>query len=165
MQRTNAIAQKTARSLRFRAARTAGVLAAVAAVLAGPVGFASSAQAAPAPGTAVTMQETLPPGVIKLRDSEPCPTMSLCLYRDQGLSGEAYAIAEGYDVDLNDLPCDSCSWGPSMANNVSSWNNRTTWTAILIEGNGRWTPLHPGQILNDGPSEDKVVKVAWQPEE
>ncbi|MEU1630048.1 peptidase inhibitor family I36 protein [Streptomyces sp. NPDC020096] len=161
MQSTSTNTQKTIRSLGFRTARAVGVLAAVAAVMAGPTGLASSAQAAPASGTVATERAALPPGVVRLNDGEPCPAMSLCLYRDY-FSGPAYAIAEGYEVDLHDLPCRACAFGPTMADNVSSWNNRATWTAVLTERNGRWTPLESGRTLVGGPSEDKVVKVTWQ---
>ncbi len=161
MQGMNTNGQKTTRRLGLRTARAVGVLAAVAAAMAGPIGFASSAQAAPAIG-AVAQQRVLPPGVVKLNDGEPCPTMSLCLYRDY-FSGPSYAIAEGYEVNLHDLPCDACAFGPSMAENVSSWINLTTWTAVLTEGDGRWTPLPSDNSLIGGPSEDRVVKVTWQP--
>jgi Peptidase inhibitor family I36 len=65
----------------------------------------------------------LPPGVVALSSGESCPPRSLCLYRDGNFSGPAYAVGEGYTVDLNDLPCEGGAWGPTMAGNVSSWNN------------------------------------------
>ncbi|GAA4239761.1 hypothetical protein GCM10022254_61370 [Actinomadura meridiana] len=71
----------------------------------------------------------LPPGVVQLRDSEVCPMNSLCLYRDYGRRGPAYAVGAGYSVSLKDLPVGA----GTAANNVSSWVNNTNSMAVLVD--------------------------------
>ncbi|MCX9191966.1 hypothetical protein C3Y87_11165 [Carbonactinospora thermoautotrophica] len=143
-------------------ARIAGAVVAAAAVIAIPGGMTSAMADAPTAGSVTAKpQQELPQGVIELNPGEPCPYRSLCLYRDANFQGPAYAIAEGYNVDLHDLPCPSCAWGPTMANNVSSWDNRTFMTAVLTQDNGNWITLQPGKKISGGPTEDKVVQVTW----
>ncbi|WP_019629788.1 peptidase inhibitor family I36 protein [Actinomadura atramentaria] len=71
----------------------------------------------------------LPHGVVRLADSRPCPRAVLCLYRDYGRSGPAYAVRPGYPVELSRLPMS----GRTAANNVSSWVNNTRWRVVLVD--------------------------------
>jgi Peptidase inhibitor family I36 len=105
---------------------------------------------------------SLPGGVVKINPGEECPPKSLCLYRDGQFTGPGYAVGAGYPVDLNDLPCDNCNFGPTMAGNVSSWYNRTDSTAELIDKDNKQTSLPPGEKIDRGPTEDKIVKIAWK---
>lgn len=149
---------------RTRCARAASVVAAVAAVLL-PLG-ASSAQAATpshaATPAAAKTQAALPPGVIPIGYSEPCPYRSLCLYRDYGFNGPGYAIAEGYRVNLYDLPLPGGVGGPTAANNASSWVNRTELTAVLLDEGGPVQTLDPHTALEEPPPlNDTVDYVSW----
>ncbi|NUT08962.1 MAG: hypothetical protein HOQ38_00700 [Nonomuraea sp.] len=105
----------------------------------------------------------LPPGVVALGPGEPCPSATLCLYRDYDRSGPAYGIGAGYDVDLDDLPMPGGVGGPSAANNVSSWVNDTSHPALLIDRDEpRGRPLFPGQPLEEPPyTNDTVDEVRW----
>jgi hypothetical protein len=103
----------------------------------------------------------LPPGVMKLNEGEPCPPKTLCMYEHPDFKGVAYGVGAGYSVNLSDLACEGCAWGPTMAKNVSSWNNGTDSTAELIEEGGKSTKLGPGETINRGPTEDKIVKIVW----
>ncbi|WP_175410841.1 peptidase inhibitor family I36 protein [Streptomyces sp. TRM64462] len=140
------------------AARLAGLAAAVLAAMALPLSTgATSAAAAPADAEAVP----LPPGVIKLNDSEPCPMYTLCLYRDYNFSGPAYGVAEGYPVNLHELPM--AAPGGSAADNVSSWVNYTRAVAVLGDDDtGLTRPLFPGQRLQEPPvTNDTVDHIFW----
>ncbi|MEV4071205.1 peptidase inhibitor family I36 protein [Nonomuraea fuscirosea] len=129
------------------------IVTAAAAALAGVT-------ALPAAPPAVAAQ--LPPGVIQLGDGEPCPPGTLCLYRDYGFSGPAYGIGAGYVVDLHWLPMPG-SGGPTAADNVSSWANRTAGVAVLVDAqSGHTRPLFPGQHLEEPlPLNDTVDRVVW----
>ncbi|MFI0372240.1 peptidase inhibitor family I36 protein [Actinomadura sp. 1N219] len=113
---------------------------------------AASAAAAPA-------RLDLPPGVIKLNDSERCPMATLCLYQHYNRRGPAYGIGAGYQVDLRELPMN----GGTAANNVSSWVNNTDTLAVLIdEDTGTARPLFPRQQLEEPPPyNDTVDQVDW----
>lgn len=132
-------------------------------VLAGVV-LAGAATALFTPAVSATASplhaQELPPGVVKLNDGEPCPPVTLCLYRDYGRKGPAYGIGAGYDVELKDLPIP----GGSMAKNVSSWVNNTHGVAFLIAFGRPTRPLPPGQSLEEPPNfNDSVDVVAWRP--
>ncbi|TMR92373.1 peptidase inhibitor family I36 protein [Nonomuraea basaltis] len=105
----------------------------------------------------------LPPGVIQLGPSEPCPPATLCLYRDYGRSGPAYGIGAGYSVDLNDLPMPGGLGDSSAANNISSWVNNAQGLAVLIDRkSGQARPLFPGQPIEEPPPyNDTVDEVDW----
>ncbi|MFE1315795.1 peptidase inhibitor family I36 protein [Streptomyces sp. NPDC058755] len=137
-------------------ARATAAAAAAAAALLLPLS-AAPANAAAAPAAA------LPPGVIHLEDSEPCPPATLCLYRDYGRQGPAYGIGAGYYVDLRRLPMPGGVGGPSAADNVSSWVNNTGYAALLIdEEDQQDRPLFPGQYLEEPPpTNDTVDVVRW----
>ncbi|MEU8358924.1 peptidase inhibitor family I36 protein [Nonomuraea sp. NPDC048882] len=139
-------------SLSTALARALTVTAATVA-LAGVTALPAAPPAAAAP---------LPPGVIQLGDGEPCPPGTLCLYRDYGFSGPAYGIGAGYAIDLRWLPMPGHG-GPTAADNVSSWVNRTAGVAVLIdEQSGRTRPLFPGQHLEEPVLlNDTVDRVVW----
>ncbi|MES9504937.1 peptidase inhibitor family I36 protein [Streptomyces sp. NPDC000609] len=115
------------------------------------------------PGTANAAVAPLPPGVIKLQDSEPCPPATLCLYRDYNNRGPAYGIGAGYHVDLRDLPMSGGVHGPTAANEVSSWVNNTRDIAVLIDIDTETArPLYPFQSLQEPPrTNDTVDVVRW----
>lgn len=144
---------------RTRNVRMAGLAAAALAAVALPLGMgAASAVAAPADAEAAH----LPPGVIKLNDSEPCPIGTLCLYRDYNFSGPAYGIGAGYEVDLRELPMEGAPGG-SAADNVSSWVNYTGTPAFLYDNDmGLTRPLFLNQRLQEQPNtNDTVDRVFW----
>ncbi|SFY10687.1 peptidase inhibitor family I36 protein [Streptomyces atratus] len=138
-----------------------------------PCGLARAAATAAAavaiallPGTATTAKADashLPPGVIKLQDSEPCPSATLCLYRDYNNRGPAYGVGAGYDVNLYDLPMSGGVNGPSAADEASSWVNNASHLAILIDrDNDQFRPLFPHQSLQEPPAtNDSVDFIAW----
>ncbi|MFF2008038.1 peptidase inhibitor family I36 protein [Streptomyces sp. NPDC058195] len=105
----------------------------------------------------------LPPGVVKLQDSEPCPPATLCLYRDYNDQGPAYGIGAGFPVDLHALPMSGGVHGPSAANEVSSWVNNTSHVAVLLDADSDTVrPLFPHQLLQEPPrTNDTVDFVAW----
>jgi hypothetical protein len=144
---------------RRRFPRTAAAAAAGLAVALLPLGAASTHAATPAEET----RQLLPPGVIKLNDSEPCPPATLCLYRDYGFSGPAYGIGAGYTVHLEALPMEGGVHGPTAANEVSSWVNNTGSVAVLVDTDDEVTrPLFPGQRLQEPPPfNDTVNLVSW----
>ncbi|GAB2783194.1 peptidase inhibitor family I36 protein [Streptomyces daliensis] len=139
-----------------RLARTTVRAAAAVAAVVLPLG-AGVAHAAQAAGP----EGALPPGVVKLNDGEPCPSATLCLYRDYGNQGPAYGIGAGYNVDLKQLPMEGGN-GSSAANNVSSWVNNTGSVGLLIDEDGPTRPLFPSQQLQEPPQfNDTVDLVAW----
>ncbi|PRX97664.1 peptidase inhibitor family I36 protein [Allonocardiopsis opalescens] len=140
----------TSPALPARLARVTLAAAAAAAALL-PL---SAAQAAASP---------LPPGVIRLNDGEPCPFASLCLYRDYNFSGPAYAVGAGYNVNLYELPMPGGVHGPSAANEVSSWVNRTGYLAVLIDVDDDVSrPLPANRTLQEPPpNNDTVDLVRW----
>ncbi|MEV8453859.1 peptidase inhibitor family I36 protein [Streptomyces sp. NPDC052095] len=105
----------------------------------------------------------LPPGVVKLQDSEPCPPATLCLYRDYNNRGPAYGVGAGYPVDLRELPMSGGVHGPSAANEISSWVNHTGHLALLIDTDSDTIrPLFPHQSLQEPPqTNDTVDIVGW----
>ncbi|MEV4799121.1 peptidase inhibitor family I36 protein [Nonomuraea sp. NPDC049421] len=104
----------------------------------------------------------LPPGVTDLGVGRPCPPRLLCIYRDYDWQGPAYGIEPGRHVDLNLLPM-AGSGGPTAANNVSSWVNRSFRVAHLLDHDGpRIQPLFPGQDLEElDENNDTVDFVLW----
>lgn len=141
-----------------RLARVAAMAASAVAAAVLPLSAGAAYAAAPAPST----RAALPPGVVQLNNSEPCPLHTLCLYRDYGNQGPAYGIGAGHNVNLNDLPM---AGGPNStaANNVSSWVNNTERPAVLIDENGPVVRLlHPRQSLQEPPQlNDSVDLVVW----
>ncbi|MFG1873514.1 peptidase inhibitor family I36 protein [Sphaerisporangium sp. NPDC049003] len=107
----------------------------------------------------------LPSGVVKLGDSEQCPTKTLCLYRDYGRGGPAYGVGAGHPVDLNKLPIAGGTAGrPSAANNISSWVNNTDHKAKLInvDAPGLTRTLKAGHSLEEPTAtNDTVDKIEW----
>ncbi|MGW1427193.1 peptidase inhibitor family I36 protein [Streptomyces sp. NPDC002431] len=105
----------------------------------------------------------LPPGVVELQDSEPCPPATLCLYRDNSNRGPAYGIGAGHPVDLHELPMSGGAHGSSAANEVSSWVNHTDHLALLIDTDSTTLrPLFPHQPLQEPPqTNDTVDIVGW----
>ncbi|GAA3159948.1 MULTISPECIES: peptidase inhibitor family I36 protein [Nonomuraea] len=134
------------RRITTTAARLLTGLAVAAAVTA----TALPAQAAP--------RLALPEGVFRLADGQPCPWATLCLYRDYNRSGPAYGVRAGYDVDLFDLPMPGGVGGPTAANNVSSWVNRTGSTAVLVDLRRlRIRLLLPGRSIEEPPGDNDTV--------
>ncbi|MEV7964873.1 peptidase inhibitor family I36 protein [Sphaerisporangium sp. NPDC088356] len=125
---------------------------------------AATAMAATVDDTPVA-DSGLPSGVVKLTDSEQCPTKTLCLYRDYGRSGPAYGVGAGHPVDLNKLPVAGGVAGrPSAANNVSSWVNNTDHKAKLIniDPPGLTRTLKAGRSLEEpAATNDTVDKIEW----
>jgi hypothetical protein len=111
------------------------------------------------PAHAAEARAALPPGVIQLQDSEPCPPATLCLYRDYNFQGPAYGIGAGYEVDLRNLPMP----GGTAENNVSSWVNNTSSLVVLIDVDSEQArPLEPGHRLQEPPQyNDTVDIVSW----
>ncbi|GAB2941808.1 peptidase inhibitor family I36 protein [Nonomuraea fastidiosa] len=100
----------------------------------------------------------LPKGVFRLADGQPCPRATLCLYRDYNRSGPAYGVRAGSDVDLFDLPMPGGVGGPTAANNVSSWVNRTGSTAVLVDLRRlRIRLLFPWQSIEEPPGDNDTV--------
>lgn len=129
------------------------VLATLALATTTTLGAATAAQAA-----------ALPPGVVALGPDDPCPPRALCVYENWGFGGHAYAVRQGYRVDLHELPCDGCRNGSTMANNASSWNNRATMTARLVKNDGTPAYVYPGQRIESGSGvHDNVVSISWVP--
>ncbi|MCX4729908.1 peptidase inhibitor family I36 protein [Streptomyces sp. NBC_01363] len=117
----------------------------------------------PGTTTADAAAHHLPPGVVELQDSEPCPPATLCLYRDYNNRGPAYGIGAGHHVDLRDLPMSGGVNGPTAADEVSSWVNNTNHLAVLIDTDEETIrPLFPQQSLQEPPqTNDTVDIVRW----
>ncbi|MFD7868611.1 peptidase inhibitor family I36 protein [Streptomyces sp. NPDC059783] len=145
-----------------RRARLVRVTALVASAVGGAVlslGATTAQAATPGSTPASAVRAALPPGVVPLNDSEPCPSATLCLYRDYGNRGPAYGIGAGYNVNLRDLPM---AGGGTAADNVSSWVNNTDSVALLLDENGPARPVFPGQHLQEPPElNDSVDLVVW----
>lgn len=142
---------RTIVSNRTRIVRAAIGVAAVAAAVIIPAGTASADPSVPDNAVATGPRAAyLPPGVVRLRDSQPCPEYLLCLYRDYGNSGPAYGIEPRHGVNLRHLPMPGGVHGNTAADEVSSWVNNTPFPVLLVdEDEDVVRPLHPRQSLQE----------------
>ncbi|WP_018654503.1 peptidase inhibitor family I36 protein [Actinomadura flavalba] len=123
---------------------------------------AATALLAPATPATATAPGVLPPGITALPDSAPCPANRLCLYRDYGRRGPAYAIPAGRWTNLSNLPM--ATGNGTAADNVSSWHNTTRATAVLANAPDDGRLLPRGTALEEpAASNDTVDHVLWLP--